>query len=45
MLMTEKERYEKKQDAPDVGSWNHQVEVVRAFDQLIFNFHRSSATC
>ena len=41
MLMTEKERYQKKQDAPDVGSWNHQVEVVRVFDQLIFNFDRN----
>jgi hypothetical protein len=40
-LMTEKERYEKRQEAPDVEAWNRQVHVVRIFDQLIFNFDRN----
>lgn len=40
-LMTERERYETGQDAPDAEAWNRQVHVVRIFDQLIFNFDRS----
>ena len=40
-LMTERERKEKRQEAPDVEAWNRQVHVVRIFDQLIFNFDRS----
>jgi hypothetical protein len=40
-LMTEKERYEKRQEAPDVDAWNRQVHVVRIFDQLIFNLDRN----
>lgn len=40
-LMTEKERYEKKEAAPDTEAWNRQIEVVRVFDQLIWNFDRN----
>jgi hypothetical protein len=40
-LMTEKERYETRQEAPDVEAWSRQVHVVRIFDQLIFNFDRN----
>jgi len=40
-LMTERERNETGQDAPDAEAWNRQVHVVRIFDQLIFNFDRS----
>jgi hypothetical protein len=39
--MTEKERFEKKQDPPDASAWNHQVEAARLFDELIFNFDRN----
>jgi hypothetical protein len=40
-LMTEKERYQTRQQVPDVEAWNRQVHVVRIFDQLIFNFDRN----
>ena len=41
VLMTEKERYERKVSAPDVEAWNQQIFVVRVFDQLIYNFDRN----
>ena len=41
LLMTEKERYRKKQRAPDIEAWNRQILIVRVFDQLIFNFDRN----
>jgi hypothetical protein len=41
LLMTERDRSEKKQAVPDVDAWNQQVHAVRVFDQLIFNFDRN----
>jgi hypothetical protein len=41
VLMTEKERYEKKIGAPDGAGWNRQMFVVQLFDQLIYNFDRN----
>jgi hypothetical protein len=41
LLMTERDRSEKKQEVPDVDAWNQQVHAVRVFDQLIFNFDRN----
>jgi hypothetical protein len=41
VLMTEKERFEKKISAPDAEAWNRQMFVVRLFDQLIYNFDRN----
>jgi hypothetical protein len=40
-LMTEKDRYFKKIDAPDADRWNRQMFVVRVFDQLIYNTDRN----
>jgi hypothetical protein len=39
--MTEKERYTKKIKSPDADAWNHQIFVVRVFDQLIYNVDRN----
>jgi len=41
VLMTEKDRYQKKISSPDTEAWNRQIFVVRAFDQLIYNFDRN----
>jgi hypothetical protein len=41
VLMLEKDRLHKKVRAPDVEEWNHQMFVVRIFDQLIYNFDRN----
>jgi hypothetical protein len=41
VMMREQERYHKKMRAPDVEEWNHQMFVVRVFDQLIYNFDRN----
>ena len=41
VLMTEEQRYAKKVAPPDTESWNRQLYVVRAFDQLIHNFDRN----
>ena len=41
VLMVEQERFKKKLRAPDVDEWNRQMFVVRAFDQLIYNFDRN----
>jgi hypothetical protein len=41
VLMLEKDRFHKKIRAPDVEEWNHQMFVVRVFDQLIYNFDRN----
>jgi hypothetical protein len=41
VLMTERERYVKKQPAPDQAAWNNQVFIVRVFDQLIYNTDRN----
>lgn len=41
VLMTEKERFFKKIDPPQVHRWNDQMHVVRVFDQLIYNMDRN----
>jgi len=41
VMLNEKERYERKIQAPDPEAWNHQIFAVRVFDQLIFNFDRN----
>jgi hypothetical protein len=41
VLMDERARMRKKQDAPDVTAWNRQMWVVRVFDQLIYNTDRN----
>jgi hypothetical protein len=39
--MTERDRFQKKIQSPDVDDWNRQIFVVRVFDQLIYNFDRN----
>ena len=39
--MTEKDRFEKKVDPPNLDDWNEQMHMVRVFDQLIFNTDRN----
>jgi hypothetical protein len=39
--MTERDRFQKKITSPDIDAWNHQIFVVRMFDQLIYNFDRN----
>jgi hypothetical protein len=41
VLMVERERFEKKIQAPKPQEWNRQIFVVRLFDQLIYNFDRN----
>lgn len=41
VLMLELDRVKKKIQPPDVKSWNEQMEIVRVFDQLIFNTDRN----
>jgi len=41
VIMSERQRYERHQPAPDVEAWNEQMEIVRVFDQLIYNFDRN----
>ena len=41
VLMLELDRTKKKIQPPDVQSWNDQMEIVRVFDQLIFNTDRN----
>jgi hypothetical protein len=41
VLMTEKDRFQKKISAPDTEAWNRQIFIVRIFDQLIYNFDRN----
>ncbi len=40
-LMTEKERYQKNVQPPNPEAWNKQMQVVRVFDELIFNTDRN----
>jgi len=40
-LMTEKERYKKKESPLDMDQWNQQMEIIRVFDQLIYNMDRN----
>jgi hypothetical protein len=41
VMMDEAGRKQKKLDAPDINAWNHQMYVVRVFDQLIYNVDRN----
>jgi hypothetical protein len=41
LLMTEKDRYTKGIEAPDLERWNRQIYCVRVFDELIFNIDRN----
>jgi hypothetical protein len=41
VAMDEKARHQKKIRVPDVEAWNRQMWVLRAFDQLIYNFDRN----
>jgi hypothetical protein len=41
VLMDEQERLKKKQEPPDVGMWNQQMQMVRVFDELIANVDRN----
>jgi hypothetical protein len=41
VLMDERKRYQEKIKAPDADAWNHQIFVVRVFDQLIYNVDRN----
>jgi hypothetical protein len=41
VLMSERERYEQNIPPPEPLEWVSQIQVVRVFDQLIFNFDRS----
>jgi hypothetical protein len=41
VIMSEEQRYAKKIAPPDTDAWNHQLYVVRVFDQLIHNFDRN----
>lgn len=41
VIMDERQHLEKRIATPDVEAWNHQIYVVRLFDQLIYNFDRN----
>ena len=41
VVMTEKTRYSKKLEPPDLDIWNQQIYRVRVFDQLIYNVDRN----
>jgi hypothetical protein len=41
VLMTETERFKKKIQPPNAESWSQQMQIVRVFDQLIFNTDRN----
>ena len=41
VMMDEKKHYLEKIAAPDAAAWNHQIWVVRVFDQLIYNVDRN----
>lgn len=41
VMMDEAERYKKKITAPDLRHWNHQLQTLRIFDQLIQNSDRN----
>jgi len=41
VLMDEGDRIRKKLEAPDTDNWNAQMQIVRVFDQLIFNVDRN----
>ena len=39
--MDEKKRFQQNIPSPDANAWNHQIFVVRVFDQLIYNVDRN----
>jgi hypothetical protein len=41
VLMDERERVSKNIQPPDLTRWNHQMDTIRIFDQLIYNVDRS----
>lgn len=41
VLMDEQERLQKKTQPPDLQYWNEQMQLVRLFDQLIYNVDRN----
>jgi len=41
ILLDEKERLAKGIRPPDVPEWNRQMDIIRTFDQLIYNMDRS----
>jgi hypothetical protein len=41
VMMDERERNGRGLIPPDVEGWNHQMGIIRVFDQLIFNMDRS----
>jgi hypothetical protein len=41
VMMDEEERTKKNVNAPDLDAWNHEMYVVRVFDQLIYNTDRN----
>jgi hypothetical protein len=40
-LMDERERISNQIKPPDIERWNHQMDTIRIFDQLIYNMDRS----
>ena len=45
VMMDEGKRLKDKTEPPDSGLWNEQMQLVRIFDQLIYNVDRNWATC
>lgn len=41
VLMDERDRVDKRIAPPDMLRWNHQMDIIRIFDQLIYNMDRS----
>ena len=41
VMMDEQERLKRKQEPPDIGMWNQQMQMVRTFDELIANIDRN----
>ena len=41
VMMDEGKRLKEKIDSPDVAAWNRQMQLVRVFDQLIYNVDRN----
>jgi len=41
VLMVEQERLKKKVKPPDLNTWNKQVNIMRVFDELIYNTDRN----
>jgi len=41
VMMDEQERLKRKQEPPDIGVWNQQMQMVRVYDELIANIDRN----